>query len=198
VTNPFQLVAGHSALDFVNTLDWRFRESGPEELLKDYAGLLRFAAQAGLVGGEPLRHLRKVSEAQAAQAYGRALELRELLAQIFYALADLETPPVAAVVKLDHLMHEAQSKNRLRWNRSRFELGWPGGGADADLPAWMLARSAAELLTGESAQLLRDCENAECRWLFLDTSKNHTRLWCDMKLCGNRMKARRFKAQRRA
>jgi len=34
----------------------------------------------------------------------------------------------------------------------------------------------------------------ECRWLFLDTSKNHTRRWCDMKVCGNRIKARRFKA----
>jgi predicted RNA-binding Zn ribbon-like protein len=46
--------------------------------------------------------------------------------------------------------------------------------------------------------MLRECGNPECRWLFLDTSKNHTRRWCDMKICGNRMKARRFKAQHRA
>jgi predicted RNA-binding Zn ribbon-like protein len=47
-------------------------------------------------------------------------------------------------------------------------------------------------------QRLRSCDNPECRWLFLDTSKNQTRRWCDMKLCGNRMKARRFKAQHSA
>jgi predicted RNA-binding Zn ribbon-like protein len=35
-----------------------------------------------------------------------------------------------------------------------------------------------------------------CRWLFLDTSKNHTRRWCNMRVCGNRMKARRFHARR--
>jgi predicted RNA-binding Zn ribbon-like protein len=46
-------------------------------------------------------------------------------------------------------------------------------------------------------RLLRVCEKPDCRWLFLDTSKNHSRRWCDMKICGNRMKARRFKAQHR-
>ena len=53
-------------------------------------------------------------------------------------------------------------------------------------------------MTSEAANRVRACGNPECRWLFLDTSKNHTRRWCDMKLCGNRMKARRFKAQRKA
>jgi predicted RNA-binding Zn ribbon-like protein len=28
-----------------------------------------------------------------------------------------------------------------------------------------------------------------CRWLFLDKSKNQSRQWCDMKICGNRAKA---------
>jgi hypothetical protein len=28
------LVAGHPALDLVNTLDWRFRKEGAEELLR--------------------------------------------------------------------------------------------------------------------------------------------------------------------
>jgi predicted RNA-binding Zn ribbon-like protein len=32
--------------------------------------------------------------------------------------------------------------------------------------------------------------------LFLDTTKNHTRRWCNMKICGNRAKARRFQERR--
>jgi predicted RNA-binding Zn ribbon-like protein len=59
---------------------------------------------------------------------------------------------------------------------------------------WALALRVEALMTGERLQALRECGNPECRWLFLDTSKNHTRRWCDMKICGNRMKARRFKA----
>jgi predicted RNA-binding Zn ribbon-like protein len=65
----------------------------------------------------------------------------------------------------------------------------------AELPLWLLALTTSDLMTGESMHLVRACDNPECRWLFLDTSKNHTRRWCDMKLCGNRMKARRFKAR---
>jgi predicted RNA-binding Zn ribbon-like protein len=53
-------------------------------------------------------------------------------------------------------------------------------------------------MTSEAVDRVHSCHDPECRWLFLDTSKNHTRRWCDMKLCGNRMKARRFKAQRKA
>jgi predicted RNA-binding Zn ribbon-like protein len=43
---------------------------------------------------------------------------------------------------------------------------------------------------------VRTCGVDTCRWLFLDTSKNHTRRWCNMKVCGNRVKARRFQARR--
>jgi len=199
VTKSFELVAGHPALDFVNTLDWRFRESGPEEFLTNYSDLLRFAAQSALLTPEQARGLRRRTEDSAlTQSLRSCLDLREALAQIFYAVTDKVTPPVGAIVRLDQYLHTAQSNHRLRWNRSRFEFAWPQGEVDPNLPAWILALSASDLLTAEAAQAIRACANSECRWLFLDTSKNHTRRWCDMKICGNRMKARRFKAQRRA
>jgi predicted RNA-binding Zn ribbon-like protein len=62
----------------------------------------------------------------------------------------------------------------------------------------MLAQAASELMASTALDRLRACGSETCRWLFLDTSKNHTRRWCDMKICGNRMKARRFSARRRA
>ncbi|QPC85524.1 hypothetical protein GA830_01270 [Mesorhizobium sp. NBSH29] len=52
-----------------------------------------------------------------------------------------------------------------------------------------LARSALRLLAPESHLRIRICGN--CRWLFLDRSRNGSRLWCDMAVCGNRQKARR-------
>jgi predicted RNA-binding Zn ribbon-like protein len=63
------------------------------------------------------------------------------------------------------------------------------------LPVWAMAQSAAGLLTSAAMEHVRACSSPTCRWLFLDTSKNHSRRWCDMKLCGNRMKARRFQAR---
>jgi predicted RNA-binding Zn ribbon-like protein len=40
---------------------------------------------------------------------------------------------------------------------------------------------------------VRLCADASCAWLFLDTTRNRTRRWCDMKECGNRNKVRRFR-----
>ena len=61
-------------------------------------------------------------------------------------------------------------------------------------PALLLADLALNLLTEDPPADLHVCASDTCRWLFLDTSKNHTRRWCDMKICGNRAKARRYSA----
>jgi predicted RNA-binding Zn ribbon-like protein len=54
-----------------------------------------------------------------------------------------------------------------------------------------ILRSAAELLTSPALGRVRECDSDTCWWLFLDSSKSGTRRWCDMKVCGNREKARR-------
>jgi predicted RNA-binding Zn ribbon-like protein len=56
---------------------------------------------------------------------------------------------------------------------------------------WPIAESAAELLTSQEVSSIRLCEAPDCDWLFLDNSRNRSRRWCDMKICGNREKARR-------
>ncbi|HEY6630588.1 MAG TPA: CGNR zinc finger domain-containing protein, partial [Rhizobiaceae bacterium] len=58
-----------------------------------------------------------------------------------------------------------------------------------------LAVSALSLLAGEAWKRIRICGN--CRWLFLDRSRNASRLWCDMSVCGNRHKARRHYERRK-
>ena len=44
---------------------------------------------------------------------------------------------------------------------------------------------------------LKACSADTCQWLFYDASKNHSGHWCSMKVCGNRSKARQFRARRR-
>ena len=56
---------------------------------------------------------------------------------------------------------------------------------------WPIARAAADLLLSDELQHLRMCASDDCAWLFIDRTKNHRRRWCDMKTCGNRVKARR-------
>jgi Conserved protein containing a Zn-ribbon-like motif, possibly RNA-binding len=58
------------------------------------------------------------------------------------------------------------------------------------------ARSALRLLVEPEPQRMKICGN--CGWLFLDRSKNRSRTWCDMAVCGNRVKANRHYRRRKA
>jgi predicted RNA-binding Zn ribbon-like protein len=49
-------------------------------------------------------------------------------------------------------------------------------------------------LTGEAERLKR-CAEHTCELVFWDVSKNHSRRWCSMRVCGNRAKSRRYAAR---
>jgi predicted RNA-binding Zn ribbon-like protein len=198
MTRTFQLIAGHPVLDFVNTLDYRFRDAGPIagpiELLVSYADLLGFVRQSGLASESQSMALQGASHTPAAaKALRSARDLREALATRFYTTDDenpLRLEPVKTLERcfLDADRHrELAALNALQvaWTRGRFEN-------HPYLPVWLIAQAAAGLLTSEDTDRIHQCKSADCRWLFLDMSRNHSRCWCDMKICGNRMKARRF------
>ncbi len=196
---PFELIAGNVALDLVNTLDWRFREEPPpEELLADYRDLAHFMEQSDLISDALARRLiRNVSESEGAEVVAAVRELREAAAKILYAALEGDDPQASSVKALERFFRVARESQHLFWAGDKLAWELAQSPALPELPLWMLSLSVAELMTSDAMHLLRECGNAECRWLFLDTSKNHTRRWCDMKICGNRMKARRFKAQHR-
>jgi predicted RNA-binding Zn ribbon-like protein len=196
---PFELIAGHPALDLVNTLDWRFREDGPEDLLASYDDLLRFAAQAEILSPKQIRQiLRTSTQTAAADALVACRELREAAAAIFYAAVDSRAPSASQIKIVERCFKQARDRQRLAWADSKLAWEWPPSESGPDLPVWILAIATVRLTLSGEMRLLRACEKPDCRWLFLDTSKNHSRRWCDMKICGNRMKARRFKAQHKS
>jgi predicted RNA-binding Zn ribbon-like protein len=198
-SRAFHLTGGHAALDLVNTLDWRFREREPDELLASYDDLLGFCEQSGLLAARQARQLRRSTSPNAANRVLREVrETREALAEVFYSQLDGRNPAGAAVRALETFFQEARAHQRLSWSSRRFTWDWSEAENKPEFPLWLLARAASELTVSERIERLRACGDPQCRWLFLDTSKNHTRRWCDMAVCGNRMKARRFKAQNKA
>jgi predicted RNA-binding Zn ribbon-like protein len=60
-----------------------------------------------------------------------------------------------------------------------------------------LAYGAAALFTEVDRRRVRRCGQGQCVLPFLDTSKNGTRRWCSMRLCGNRLKVAAYAARRR-
>jgi predicted RNA-binding Zn ribbon-like protein len=208
----FELIAGDLCLDFINTLD--NRPSGePKELIENYYDLARFAESAGILTPEQLRLLSeraRLLPEEANNAVRRARDLREALHQLFSALMNRQTAPQLAMEKLNANLHDAALHSRLVQLKAvqpkalenetlpEGRLVWrfddPASSFNAIL--WPISRAAADLLANDVA-LVRTCSSPACQWFFLDTSKNHRRRWCDMKVCGNRAKVRKFYARKR-
>jgi predicted RNA-binding Zn ribbon-like protein len=192
---PFKLFAGQPALELVNTLDMRF-SAGTIELLPAYGDFLRLVTQLRLLTPEQARRLgRTVGEKDAQRVLSSAIELREALASFLYGRIDGGQPKASQVERLEKHFHAAALRRRLSPADGQLVWTWSGVERQAEIPLWKLAQAASELLVSGEVELVKDCGDPTCRWLFLDTSKNHTRRWCDMKTCGNRMKARRHQAR---
>ncbi len=61
-----------------------------------------------------------------------------------------------------------------------------------------LALAAWRLLEREDPRRIRQCRASDCGWIFLDRTKNASRVWCSSADCGNRSRARRHYARRTA
>ena len=57
--------------------------------------------------------------------------------------------------------------------------------------------SIAAAAGGASWDRLKVCAEGTCQWAFIDSSKNRSRSWCSMRVCGNRTKTRAYRARKR-
>jgi predicted RNA-binding Zn ribbon-like protein len=62
--------------------------------------------------------------------------------------------------------------------------------------AALVAAAAAAVADGTWARL-KICSAETCRYAYFDESRNRSRTWCSMQVCGNRTKTRTYRARRR-
>jgi predicted RNA-binding Zn ribbon-like protein len=198
MAKDFQLVAGHLALDFANTLDYRSDAERRVELLPTYERFLAFASQSGVITGEQARSfLVKSGKRDARRTLEQAIELRETLYALFRSVATGKTPGRSWLRTFNRFLVGARVPEAIVWHKPDFIRGCRDLGEAPDGPLWPIIDAAANLLTSPDRHHIRECSEETCRWLFLDRSKNHSRRWCDMRICGNRSKSRRFHAKQR-
>jgi predicted RNA-binding Zn ribbon-like protein len=190
----FELSGGALCLDFANTIDGR-PTARPLEHLETYADLVAWAEQAGAFTAEEARRLRRAAERRPKQAQAvlrRARALREGLFRAFSAVAAGERAPAGALDRLNAALGAALRGPEIAVTPRGYALRWPRT-ESLDAVLGLVARSAAALLVSEERPRVRECASSACAWLFLDHSRNGSRRWCDMTVCGNRAKARRHR-----
>ena len=193
----FDLIGGRLSLDFLNTVGG-MRPDRPEEHLRQYGDLLRWARTAGLVEEKKFFFLRRRAEGEprrGEKALNEAIALREALYSVVFAGIRGELPQPDALRFVNHWIARAQISRRLVATAKRFELQFEED--DEDLLPFLapVALDAQQLLTADLSRvhLCDESEVGRCGWLFLDETRNHSRRFCRMRDCGNRAKQRRFR-----
>ena len=193
------LEGGHLALDFVNTIGGLRADppSPADELLDSYEDLVVWCVRLGVVSEPDGKALIRAAGADAKagrRALRRAKQLRELVYAIFRPLADGGEAPADLLDELRDAERSALATANLVPADGTMRWTWSAPRELAD-PLRPITHAAVELLTGGPLGHLKVCGN--CRWLFLDQSRNHSRRWCSMDECGTQMKQRRFVERRR-
>jgi predicted RNA-binding Zn ribbon-like protein len=208
----WRLVGMRPCLDFVNTVGGRvssperkrgrpdFADHITRDDIPDYESLLRWSAFASLLEPsetEPLRDQARRSVPAAKRLLQRARRLREAIYRIGKALVE-DWPPLSADLRtLDREVREARRHQRLVAGKRGLETGWVEDTKHLDRMLWPVALSAAALFGSDDVDQLKQCGGVACGWLFFDTTRNHSRQWCDMADCGNLAKVRRFRQRQR-
>jgi predicted RNA-binding Zn ribbon-like protein len=204
MANPpgFEFVAGHVALEFVNTVDWRLDEARRHELITRSDDLVSWARLAGVVDAGEARDLSAAAErdrAGAERSVRRARRVREVLFRILQAAGRDDRPAPHDQRLFNAFLASALRKRRIEARGASWKWSWARGPRETfDSILWPIVLAAADLLTSPARAQIGECAGEGCGWLFLDTSRTGRRRWCTMRGCGNRAKVRRFYQRSRA
>jgi predicted RNA-binding Zn ribbon-like protein len=175
----FLWVGNHPGLDLVNTYAVD-AHGDPLELAPDWSALVSWARAAGLIDAELAEQCIATGDRRARVVLAWFRRLRSALRTVLEsvdgreAAAALDAAVAEIPVRLTYSPAGADLPVDTRNPLERMRLAI----ATAALDAPRLDRSR-----------VRRCGSERCALLYFDTTRNHSRRWCDMAVCGNRAKA---------
>ena len=184
-----QMVGGCLAFDFVNTVNTR-KPTAEFDYLATFEDLLAWSEKVGLLGGvksEALREYAAQKPGDASAALRDVMEAREMLYELFSALAAGDHPGAAVTNAFNQRLSDAFQSIHVKFGPAGTEIHFGNEEISLNEPLLPVLKSAFDVLTHEDFTRIKECPR--CGWLFLDSSKNGKRKWCDMNVCGSREKS---------
>ena len=193
------LVAGNLALDFTNTESGR---GGDEHLdhLQTAGDLVAWAVHAKIIGEKNAALARRIVKDQnklSRHLVARGRFLRETIYRINSNIVVGKPPARKLLHSLAATHAEMLATATLTPHEDNYGWAWH---PKAELVAAILGPvtlSALNLLVDADFSRIKQCRGNHCGWLFYDSTKNKSRQWCDMSVCGNRAKASALRARMR-
>ena len=196
--NPeFLFLGGRLCLDFVNT---EIIVNGELlDLLYDFDRWIAWHAAAGIVGTAERKALarRWMRNAESVNAPARAVAFRSELRKMAGCVASHEPVPETVVGAINDVLRRGAVYGQLTPVGRGFVRQVHRDVRDPVDLLVPIAEDAADLLCKGDRERVRKCGSPACVLFFYDTSRNRTRRWCSMDLCGNRAKVAAYFRRRR-
>ncbi len=183
---PF--IAGHVALDFVNTAEERGHPDAGDVLITP-ADLRLWGRRYGLISSSAPAGSKEDEQAEL----DRAREARELLYAIFFANVHGAAPSEDQLAQLARFLTAAYDAGTLQPAEDG-SLRWKWSPSELATVRHLAVAGAVDLLRSNPSTRLKQCPGKHCGWFFLDTTKRGNRRWCSMSECGQEAKDQRRRA----
>jgi predicted RNA-binding Zn ribbon-like protein len=192
------LLAGNLALNFANTESGR---ESPQHLnhLEKGADLVTWAGHAGVIAADDVKSARQILVVQphlADDLLERGHVLRNTIYAINAAIADGQHSMQGMALELASQYRQLLGVADFRFVEGKYIWHWRLRTQLVAAVLGPIAVSAFELLTRQDRARIKQCNGNGCGWLFYDSTKNNSRRWCEMSVCGNRFKVRAIRVRK--
>lgn len=174
--------------DFLNSMWHDWRGSGrSEDRLYNPEWLEEFTKEWQLHSPIPAK----------PDEFKQLLQLRELIDRMSAALKEGKSLTEEDIEKLNEIMKAGKLERHLVRDNEKYKVvmspikddSWKQTMSD-------IAASFADTISDGDALRIRRCANPDCKWIFYDSTRNKSKIYCDNSLCGNLMKVRKFRAKK--
>lgn len=195
-TRRFLFVGNHPCLDFVNTQ--MIVNGEPADLLESFEDLASWLVQARILTKSQADVVRaELRQDQMSSLLEQAKSFRATVRDLAERIATGRIIPNSTITAVNRSLSNRSGYPQIVRRKGGFEQRFHATATSAQTVLASLAEAVSDLLWRADFALVKKCGNPDCILYFYDTTKNHTRNWCSMQICGNRTKVAAYYARKR-
>ncbi len=190
--NKISLMGGVLCFDFINTVHDRVNLPS-YDYLPDYQAFIYWNKRLKVVPVNKIKRLESFSMRNSGLAGKTLSEIkkrREILYKFFSSVASGYRIDSNLLIKFNAILSASFKHIQFVYSKGTLTVSWDNRKVNLYEPFWVIIKSAFDVISSENFQRIKECR--ECGWIFLDTTKNNNRRWCNMLTCGAKNKARTY------
>ena len=192
----FTRIADALCLDFANTTISQHGEY--IELIQSFADFVQFLLENSVlspaIAGDLINNWRLSDQNRALVS---ARNFRDRIRKMAEQLSQNQPPDGSILQEINEMLAHQSGCMSVVKSTTGYELRHHRNFDQPEHLLVPLAESAASLLCEKDRNLVKKCSNSNCGLFFYDNTRNHTRRWCSMQTCGNRMKVNSYLQRKR-